>query len=428
MISLELGRPLQIDDDDCDIGWPIPVDDTYIQPQGITAAPGQGLTCGLSALIPIVRMIPQVKKTLKSPVVAPGTLDTYDDYLRALLHSLPDMFHLESSQPIDPAMLSLCLSTQSIRMFLYRHNLSTMCSREARRDAIDRCIAVGQDTARVITRSMLGPSSPNQQYQNPEIGDYVDTGHGSEWQRRLAAMFPSMSCTHLWRCTLFLSLRGHYSSALTLVRASAAVGELRKNNIACGRNLRFFLNRLTERLRSGCLAPEQLEDDEEMLAYVSGDMQGGVEGSWVWAGSETGMRLNSSMTPTAATHPPPPQSAPAAPSQPVNGDVNMAGVGDEDKSLRSVLLTEKESAEWGGWDKIAAILQGLLEDQQQRGQQQAQRQQQGFAAQQALMRRSDGMAVQPLMNSLRSPTETRGVGPDGTSPGGSARISIANII
>ncbi|KAI9660566.1 MAG: hypothetical protein M1821_009918 [Bathelium mastoideum] len=448
IISLELGRPLQIDDDDCDTGWPCPVDDTYIQPQGIIAPLGQGLTCGLSALIPIVRTIPQLKKTLKSPVVAAGTLDTYNDYLRSLLHSLPDLFHVENNQPIDPGMLSLCTSIQSIRMFLYRHNLSTICSREARRDAIDRCVGVGQDTARLAARSMLAPSSPNQQQSHtPEFGEYVDMSHGSDWQRRLAAMYPSMSCAHLWRCTLFLCFRGHYSSALTLVRVSAAVGDLRKNNIACGRNLRFFLDRLTERLRGGYMTQEQLEDDEEMLAYVSGDMQGGVEGSWVWAGSETGMRLSSSLTPTSATYvaqqpqqPLSSQQAPPTPAQHVNGDVHMAGTGgaadSDEKSLRSVLLTEKESTEWGGWDKIAAILTGLLEEQQQQRaqqlqqqqKQQAQRQSQGFAAQQAQMRRPDGMAVQPPSNSLRSPTETRSVGPDGTSPGGSARISIANII
>ena len=417
IISLELGRPLQIDDDDCDVGLPCPVDDSYIQPKGIVAPPGQALTCGLSALIPVVRMIPQLKKTLKSPIVASGTLDTYDDYLRSLLRSLPDVFHVEDSQHVDPCMLSLCITTQSVRMFLYRHNLSTICSREARRNAIDRCVSVGQDTARFVARSMLAPSSPTQQagqnhHHTSEVGEYVDTSHGSEWQRRIAAMSPATSCAHLWRCTLFLSLRGHYSSALTILRASAAVGDLKKNNIASGRNLRFFLDRLTERLRAG-RTQEQIEDDEEMLAYVSGDMQGGVAGSWVWAGSETGMRLNA----TAQQHPPPSHHH-------VNGDVTMSTPSEDEKSQRSVLLTEKESTEWGGWEKIAAILTQLLEE-QQRGQQRAH---QGFTGQQPALRKPDELAVQPPSGSMLSPTDTRSAGPDGTSPGGSARISIANII
>ncbi|KAL9089764.1 MAG: hypothetical protein Q9165_005558 [Trypethelium subeluteriae] len=434
IISLELGRPLQIDDDDCDIGWPCPVDDTYIQPQGIVAPPGQGLTCGLSALIPIVRMIPQLKKTLKSPIVAPATLDTYDEYLRSLARSLPDMFRVENNQPIDPAMVCLSASIQGIRMFLYRHNLSTLCTREARREAIDRCVSVGEDTARLVARSMLSPSSPSHQHghghnhpDTPEYGDYVDTSQGSEWQRRLVSMTPSMTCAHFWRCTLFLSLRGHYTSALTLVRASAAVGNLRKNNIACGRNLRFFLDRLVERLHGGYMA-EQVEEDEEMLAYVSGDMQGGVEGGWVWAGSETGMRLNSNAHP-----PPPPPPSSASHHHHVNGEVAMT---DDEKGPRSVLLTEKETTEWGGWEKIAAILTALLEEQQSR----QQRTHQAFMGQQQQqppqppqpppqMRRPDSMAVQPPpTGTLRSPVETRGVGVDGASPGGSARISIANII
>ena len=434
MISLELGRPLQIDDDDCDVGWPCPVDDTFITPQGIVAPPGQGLTCGLSALIPVVRMIPQLKKTLKSSTISPGTLDTYDDYLRSLFRSLPDMFRVENNQPIDPAMLCLCSSIQSFRMFLYRHNLNTICTREARREAIERCVSVGQDTARLVARSMLPPSSPTQQlnqnhHQPSERAEYVDTSHGSEWQRRLASMSPSMTCAHYWRCILFLSLRGQYASALTLVRASAAVGDVRKNNIACGRNFRFFLDRLTERLRGGYITPEQLEEDEEMLAYVSGDMQGGVEGSWVWAGSETGMRLSSSTTPTAGVH-----SAQPPASHQVNGDVGMADVGDDEQHPRSVLLTEKESTEWGGWEKIAAILTQLLED-QQRGQQQRsqqhqqqQHQHQVFSSPQLQMKRPESMSVPPPLGTLRSPTEARGSVSGGASPGGSARISIANII
>ncbi|KAI9705657.1 MAG: hypothetical protein M1820_005067 [Bogoriella megaspora] len=439
LISLELGRPLQIDDDDCDVGWPCPVDDTYIQPQGIVAPPGQGLTCGLSVLIPIVRMIPQLKKTLKSPVLAPGTLNTYDDYLRSLSRSLPDSFHVENSTPIDPAMLPLSAGPQGIRMFLYRHNLSTVCSSEIRRDAIDRCVRVAQDTAHLVARSMLAPRSPSQNPQsNSEYGEYVDTSPGSPWQQRFASMSPTMSCLHFWRCTLFLVLRGHYSSALTLVRASAAVGDIRKVNIACGRNLSFFIDRLAERLRAGFTTREQLEEDEEMLAYVSGDMQGGVEESWVWAGSDTGMRLAATAAANNANTPAAPTAHPADASTPLtNGDLSAANVKAE-AGPQSALLTEKETQEWGGWGRIETVLRQLLEEQQAR---QRQQQENHFPQpppppqqQQAPFDRYVPTPPQQMLPQLPpqlqavstlSPNDRR---EDGTSPGGSARIRIANII
>lgn len=48
-----------------------------------------------------------------------------------------------------------------------------------------------------------------------------------------------------------------------------------------------------------------LEDDEEMMAYVSGDMQGATDGSWVWQGSETGSQLDTVSNNTQAVPVPP---------------------------------------------------------------------------------------------------------------------------
>ena len=99
-------------------------------------------------------------------------------------------------------------------------------------------------------------------------------------------MGPAFFCSHLWRCALVLCLRLEFAAATTIVQASASIGDLRKNNVACGRNLAFFLDKLIARLRSGATS-ESLEADEEMLAYASGDLQGCSEESWVWPGSET---------------------------------------------------------------------------------------------------------------------------------------------
>lgn len=67
------------------------------------------------------------------------------------------------------------------------------------------------------------------------------------------------------------------------------MGDERAVNAACGRYLAFFLRRLLDRAPQGeVVDPSQ---DEAMMAYVSGDMQGTADGSWIWQGSETGANL-----------------------------------------------------------------------------------------------------------------------------------------
>ncbi|TKA51798.1 hypothetical protein B0A49_13294, partial [Cryomyces minteri] len=219
LVSLEVGRPLLIDDDDCEVGWPTPVDDRYIQPNGIVMPPdGQSPPNGLIAVIPVVRFISQLKRTLKARVVAPATLDTYDAYFQSIMLSYPEPYQITSGAPLDPRLLCAATTLQVARFFLYRHNLSPACRR---------------------------------------------------------------------------TFRAEYAVALVCVCAMSAVGDLRRANVACGRNLAFFLEQLIDRVHRGEGNPQQLLADEEMLAYASGDMQGCPESSWAWTGSETGTKLNS---------------------------------------------------------------------------------------------------------------------------------------
>ena len=52
----------------------------------------------------------------------------------------------------------------------------------------------------------------------------------------------------------------------------------------------FFLRVLLDRLNHADVA--LLDQDEEMMAYVSGDMQGTAKESLAWQGSETGSQLD----------------------------------------------------------------------------------------------------------------------------------------
>jgi len=210
-----------------------------------------------------------------------------------------------------------------------------------------------------------------------------------------------MLCTHLWRCVLILCFRAEYAAALACVHVSSTIGDLRRVNIACGRNLAFFLDRLAERIRSGNGSQQQLEADEEMLAYVSGDMQGDAENSWVWAGSDTGIKLNSSVSATLAVDT----------NHRVNGEI-VEGV-PPSHPPSSALLTEKETKEWGGWERVRGIISSLMEEQHSR--QQAQYYHQP----------AHNMVKRLQLAPPEAPVHTNS---SSVSPGGSSRISIANII
>lgn len=291
---------------------------------------------GLIAVIPVQRITAQLKKTLKSRIITNATLNTYDEHFRSIMASYPDPYPINSQAFLDPRLVTAACSLQVTRLFLYRHNLSPACRPEQRRDALDRCVSVGKDTAHYIQRSMQQPSSPSgRAYYSPS----------PEWQARLRTMAPAFFCMHLWRCALVLCMRLEWDAASTIMQASAAIGDMRKNNMACGRNLAFFLDQLIDRLRRGATL-QNLEADEEMMAYVSGDLQGCTEEFWVWAGSETGSLLN--------------QRNPQH-----NNQQTTNGYQSPVKPLESGPLTDREMQDWGGWDSILHTVTQLHHEQSQ---------------------------------------------------------------
>ncbi|KAF2719718.1 hypothetical protein K431DRAFT_228144 [Polychaeton citri CBS 116435] len=332
IVSMEVGRPLLIDDDDCDVSEPLPVDDEHIRPDGIETNPQTPSTpSALFAVIPVVRIAAQISKSLKSRTIAPATLATYDEHFRTIMATFPEPFTASSQAQLDPRLLTAATALQSMRFFLYRHNLSPACKAVERSDALDRCVEVAKVTANYVNRSMQSSGSPPQGSGVP----FFSSQHLSSWAARLRTMAPAFFCTHLWRCALVLCFRGEFGHALTLSHASAAIGALRKNNVACGRNLAFFLDRLIERFRAG-VSPADLEVDEEIMAYVSGDVQGSSTRGWAWVGSGTGSNRST-----------PPESFSTKASSDVPG-----------------MLSEREMHEWGGWEHIQRVLTQLLQEQQ----------------------------------------------------------------
>ncbi|KAF7194095.1 Transcriptional activator protein acu-15 [Pseudocercospora fuligena] len=342
VVSLDFGRPLMIDDNDYDVSDPVPVDDDCIRPNGIVMPPpGSTIPSGLIAVIPVTRTTAQLKTTLKSQTIAASTLATCDEHFKSIMASWPEPYPIYSQAPLDPRLVTAACSLQTQRFFLYRHNLSPACKTADRRDALDRCVSVAKDTAHYVQRTLQHPST------GPAQG-FMGQAHMGNWASMIRSMMPSFFCAHLWRAQLVLCLRGDYQAAQMLAHVSAAVGDLRKINVACGRYLAFFLEKLIERLRAG-VSQQAIEADEELLAYASGDMQGSADDAWAWSGSDTGANLQQ-------------------PQVVVNGHSGDKPAVQAEQ-LSTSTLSEREAQEWGGWEHIQRTLQQLIDHRQQQGSQ-----------------------------------------------------------
>ncbi|KAJ5925913.1 hypothetical protein N7454_007423 [Penicillium verhagenii] len=248
---------------------PCPVDDQYITDGGNISEGPQ--TTPMLATIHVVRSIGQLTRTLRSITISDATLELFERHFNTCLATFPPHLHPKSDQDLDPRSLAPIIYLQNARLHLHRHNITPYCQNIVRSTTMDYCISTAIDTATILSRCMR----PNSQ---------------TDWRTLFASSAGTLLCTHIWRCTLFLLFRQEFSAALVFVKASASIGDARAINVACGRHLAFFLRALIDRFRQSDINV-LLDNDEEMMAYVSGDMQGTTGGSWVWQGSETGSHL-----------------------------------------------------------------------------------------------------------------------------------------
>jgi hypothetical protein len=341
------------------------------------------------AVIQVVQLYAGLQKTLKSSIIPPQVLQSWDEQFRETLSMLPESFQPQSDAYLEPAALSPILALQVARFHLYRRNISPVCQDAERAAALSRCMVVAQDTAKYISRTLQTPLG------KPDSD--------KSWQTRVAHMASNMICTHVWQSMLMLCLRGDYPAALMCLQVSAAVGDLRKVNQACGKNLTFFLGRIADRVHNGSGSPQQLEDNEEILAYASGDLQSSLEHSWVWTGTDH-------------TSAPEPSSAGSQHSGHMHGSTEpMQGTLPHRLGSSS---PENATLEWEGWGKVEDMIRQLMEEQRPR--------------------RAEG-PVSSYYPPPHNPVKRVQLVPDpprpapqppitGTSSTGASRISIANII
>lgn len=325
-ISLDIGRPFLIDDNDCDIVLPEPYDDHLLESEGPVLAHNPAtppLTQFMHAIINVVRSFSALRRAFVAGVIERPQLATFDSHFTACQGLFPPVFDTNNPETISPYVLSPLAHLLSARLHLHRHNLSPACPAEARIEAIEQCTSIAYETARLMERLSASPA------------DSATT----------------LLVTHVFRSTLFLLLTGYREQAITCLRVLKSVYEKRDISVSCGRYLSFFVHTLrakhieaAERLprppissypqQHASIDPRAIQEillrDEELLLYVSADMQASAETAWIWAGVERDA----------------PQPLPPSP----------RGIRSADKRTG---LTPEERQDWGGWDALIDLVRVL---------------------------------------------------------------------
>ncbi|KAL9099934.1 MAG: hypothetical protein Q9163_004636, partial [Psora crenata] len=338
LLSLELGRPAMVKEDDCDVGMPSPVDDQYISEGSQWTQPTPEMST--SPLLPTIRVIGGIARLLgllKGPIISEQALQVYDTHFDTVMKNFPAQHQLRANDYIDPIEIPAMIYLQNARLVLHRHNLTPLCDAETRSTAIDRCAIAAKDTTKLLRRCM----------QDPPPGSHSKiTAREDTWEKRMVSAVSAFFCTHIWRCTLFLCFRFDFESALTCAQASAVFGDTRRVNTACGRYLDFFLSQLIAKLKCAV----KLDMDEEMIAYVSGDLQGSFQSSWIWQESKGDVHVG----------------------RPLQCSINNDAAAMEKVALKEATV-HNEDGEWAGWDKIIRRIEELAYEQRQEKRQEQQR-------------------------------------------------------
>lgn len=279
----------------------------------------------------MTRLYAPLQQALKSSVILSQTTESFDEQLRSKLLLLPENHQPDSSALLDARALPTVFVLLSARFHLYRRNLSPLASPAARVNALERCTSIAQDTAKYISRAL---------YNHP----VQETGKTDT--ERMAVVASNAVCLHMWRCVLVLCFRGEYDAALVCLHFLRALGPARKINAACGKNISFFVERLFERIHNGLGGSNQLEHDEEMIAYLSADTQGSLEHSWVWAGT--------SMAPPVSVH----DAAPGAVRSPGRDEIMR----DRRPSRVTHSTLWNGSTEWDDWGRVEHLVRQLKDD------------------------------------------------------------------
>lgn len=338
-LALELGRPTLIDDADCDVSLPAGLDDHFIHDNGMVVPNGsEPLTHSLLALVHVARSYGSLKKSLLTPNIPANRLATFDQYFGSCLRAFPPICDPSSTVRLSPQLLNSLTYLFHARLLLHRHNLTPTSPPGVRLAAMQHCTHTALETASYLARL------------NSDVSE----------------MATSMFTMHVFRCTLFLLFAGHVEPAIVCMRALAAIGTRRDVATACGRFLAFFISTLDQKRAdieayyasrnahppagpgyappasrpSPIVIQEALQEDEELIAYISADQQGSSETAWIWARGEA--EVNGYAPASAIAN---------------NLPANVTGGQLFNDEARKG-LSEQEARDWGGWERLESMLRG----------------------------------------------------------------------
>ena len=335
-LASELGKPMLINDDECDTEYPDVLDDErgmFVDSSNL--GPPLYPSTLLLATIHVARLLAPLAKLFRSLCITSETLSKFESHLRDCMEIFPPALQLSNPTPLDPRNVLPPIYFQNTRLLLHRHNLSPSCSPEQRSEAVRQCLEASRDTARVVSRCLAVP------------------GHPQDVERSLVLAATTLLCTHLWRSMLFLLFRPLDEGFFVLLRAASMIGTTKGINVCCGRHLAFCVKKLVEKFEQPVSI--ELEQDEEFVVYLSGDLQASTN-SWVWGNAETGTHLSRRQK----------HGRPKAVSQ--DSD-HISPVSAQSPSWDS-MLSQEEQHDWGGWQNLERTARYLVQLQEKRLQQQ----------------------------------------------------------
>ncbi|MCJ1392311.1 hypothetical protein MMC18_005178 [Xylographa bjoerkii] len=364
LLSLELARPPGIDDDHCDFRKPTIIgeyDSGMETPQ--LFAGGSESPVAINLLTEVTRSISTVLKTGNSTAVSSQSIQSMDEQFLGCLTALPPHHQPQSNLYIDPLIILPIVFLQDAHLSIHRQHIAPIYTAEIRSLSINNCLRIAHDTANYLFRTLRDPSTVH----DPELAV-------TSWNKKIKLVASAFLCLHVWRSTLLLAFGGDYKAAHMCARTSAAIGDARPVNVSCGRYLEFFLQQLRAVLQHG--EGSYLERNEDMLAYISGDLQNNVEDAWIWQAGAVG-----------------------------NAQLEKRATGD----VTPLPYQEPIDASWNSWDRVLNMLEVLEEQRHDRPEL--------YRIRPSPPKRDAGF--------LSPRTEPNSAA---VSPGGSNRISIADIM
>lgn len=261
----------------------------------------------------IARLIGSLLKVLRRPLLDAQTIQAFDDEIQHVDEQQEVSHSTDDDQPFTTRRLGRAWRLQDLRLRLFRHNLTPLADAEMRIEALEKCRVVSKNTATLLHGFMISRVDKPDSKSDDEARGSVDhdkmvegsTQLNRPWQTLLNDDMPfiALLCTHLWRCALFLACDLHstaemdqtnVAALLTILKVMAGISEKYPITTICRSHLLFAFKKIDDK-RSVALSPlsataegEPEDLDEDLIALVSGDLQGSPTHCWVWAALDGG--------------------------------------------------------------------------------------------------------------------------------------------